>query len=153
MIEILVDADACPVKDEIYVVATRYGVPVVLVANSRCFVPQGFGVELVVVEQGLDVADDWIVDHTRQGDVVVTGDIPLAARCLQLGAFVLGNTGRVFDENSIGGQLAIRELKQELRETGSLSGGPPAMSDRKRSLFSSKLDEIVNKSLREHATT
>ena len=153
MIAILVDADACPVKDEIYVVATRYGVPVVLVANARCFVPQGFGVELVVVEKGLDVADDWIVDHTRPGDVVVTGDIPCAARCLQPGAFRLGNTGRVFDENSIGGQLAIRELKQELRETGSLSGGPPAMSDRKRSLFSSKLDEIVNKSLREHATT
>ena len=89
MIRIFVDGDACPVKDEIYVVATRYGVPVDLVANARMFVPDGFGVEMVVVAEGPDAADDWIAEHVHASDVVVTADIPLAARCLEAGALVL----------------------------------------------------------------
>ena len=148
-IEIFVDADACPVKDETYVVATRYGLPVLLVANSRMHVPEGLGVELVVVDQGPDAADDWIVEHVRPGDVVVTADLPLAARCLQAGAFVLGSNGRAFSEESIGDLLATRDLKSHLCETGLATGGPPPLSARDRSRFQAKLDELVNASLRE----
>lgn len=146
--EIFVDGDGCPVKDETYVVATRYGVPVAVVANARLHVPEDLGVRLVVVGKGLDVADDWIVEHVQSGDVVVTADIPLAARCLAAGARVLGTTGRVFDEDSIGNSLAMRDLKADLREAGAFSGGPPAMSERDRSRFLSRLDDLVQKSLR-----
>jgi uncharacterized protein YaiI (UPF0178 family) len=149
MIEIFVDADACPVKDEVYVVATRYGVPVALVANARLFVPEGLGIELVVVDRGPDAADDWIVDHLRPGDVVVTADVPLAARCLDAGALVLGANGREFDADSIGGALATRDLKAHLREVGQITGGPPPISARDRSRFLAKLDEVVQRSLRE----
>jgi uncharacterized protein YaiI (UPF0178 family) len=147
--EIFVDADACPVKDEVYVVATRHGVPVALVANQRMYVPPGFGVELVVVDGAPDAADDWIAEHVRPGDVVVTGDIPLAARCLSAGARVLGPTGEPFTEDSIGGALAMRDLKSQLREAGVASGGPRALSDRDRSRFLSKLDQLIQASLRE----
>jgi len=149
MIEILVDADGCPVKDEVYVVATRYGVRVALVANARLSVPDGFGVEMVVVDQGPDVADDWIVENVRPGDVVVTADIPLVARCLEAGARVLGTSGRIFTEDSIGNLLATRDLKAHLRETGVMSGGPRPISERDRSRFLSKLDELVQMGLRE----
>lgn len=149
MIEIFVDGDACPVKDEVYVVSTRYGVPVALVANARIAVPEGFGVEMVVVEQGPDAADDWIAHHARPGDVVVTADLPLAARCLEAGARVLGPNGRVFDEGSIGGLLASRGLNEHLRETGVASGGPPPLAAKDRSRFLSKLDELVQAGLRE----
>jgi hypothetical protein len=150
LIEIFVDGDACPVKDEVYAVATRLGVPVALVANSRMHVPHGFGVELIVVDEGPDAADDWIAAHVRTGDVVVTADIPLAARCLERGARVLGNDGRPFTEDSIGGALATRELKSHLRESGIASGGPQPLSNKERSRFSSKLDELVQRGLREH---
>ena len=149
MIEILIDGDGCPVKDETYVVATRYGVKVLLVANARLNVPEGFGIKMVVVDQGPDVADDWIVENVKTGDVVITADIPLAARCLEIGARVLGTNGRVFDEDSIGGQLATRDLKSQLREAGIMSGGPPPMSAKNRSRFLSKLDELVQRGLRE----
>lgn len=152
MIRLFVDADACPVKDEVYVVATRYGVPVALVANARMHVPHGFGVELIVVDGAPDAADDWIAEHARPADVVVTADIPLAARCLAIGARVLGNDGRPFDEDSIGGALATRELKAYLRETGVVSGGPRALSNKDRSRFLSKLDELVQRSLRERGS-
>jgi len=148
MIEIFVDGDACPVKDETYVVSSRYGLPVTVVANQRMFVPHDLGVELVVVEQGPDVADDWIADNVRQGDIVITADIPLAARCLAVGAFALGTNGREFTEDSIGGQLATRDLKAELREAGTMSGGPPPLGGKDRSRFSSKLDDLVVRSLR-----
>ena len=148
LIEIFVDGDGCPVKDEAYVVATRYGVPVALVANSRISVPEGFGVEIVLVDQGPDAADDWIVENVRPGDVVVTADIPLAARCLEAGGRVLGTNGRIFSENSIGNLLAPRDLKAYLREAGVMSGGPPAMSAKDRSRFLSKLDELVQIGLR-----
>lgn len=149
VLEIFVDGDGCPVKDETYVVATRYGVPVALVANSRLSVPEGFGVELVVVDQGPDAADDWIVENLRPGDVVVTADIPLAARCLEAGARVLGTHGQSFDEDSIGGLLATRDLKAYLREAGIASGGPAPISQKDRSRFLSKLDELVQRGLRE----
>ncbi len=149
MIGILVDGDACPVKDETYVVATRYGVPVALVANARQHVPEGLGVELIVVDEGPDAADDWIVEHLLPGDVVITADIPLAARCLEAGARALGTNGREFTEDSIGGQLASRDLNAHLRETGTSTGGPRPLSDKDRSRFLSKLDELVQRGLRE----
>ncbi len=149
MIEIFVDGDGCPVKDEVYVVATRYGIRVVLVANSRIHVPEGFGIEMIVVDQGPDVADDWIVENVRAKDVVVTADTPLAARCLEAGAYVLGTNGKIFSEDSIGDRLAARDLNAYLRETGVMSGGPPALSAKDRSRFLSKLDELVQRGLRE----
>jgi uncharacterized protein YaiI (UPF0178 family) len=149
MIAIFVDGDACPVKDEIYVVATRYGVPVALVANSPLYVPDGMGVELIVVDQGPDVADDWIAERAQPGDVVVTADLPLAARCLEAGARVLGSSGREFDDESIGSLLATRDLKEQLRGAGVTTGGPPPLSGKERSRFASKLDELVQRSLRE----
>lgn len=146
---IYVDADACPVKDEIYVVATRYGVPSFIVSNAAMHVPAGFGAELVVVEQGPDVADDWIAERASQHDVVVTGDIPLAARCLENGALVLGSDGRPFTEDSIGGALASRELNAHLRESGLTSNRPRTISAKDRSRFASRLDEMVSRVLRE----
>ena len=148
VIEIFVDGDACPVKDEVYVVSTRYGLRVVLVANARLNVPEGFGVEMILVEQGPDAADDWIAENVRRDDVVVTADIPLAARCLQAGARVLGTNGRPFSEDSIGNHLATRDLKAQLREAGVMSGGPPAISAKDRSRFLSKLDELVQLGIR-----
>jgi uncharacterized protein YaiI (UPF0178 family) len=122
-----------------------------LVANMRMHVPRGFGVELVVVAGLPDAADDWIAEHARERDVVVTADIPLAARCLAKGARVLGTDGRPFTEEMIGGALATRELKSYLRESGVASGGPRAISDRDRSRFASRLDELVSRGLREEA--
>jgi uncharacterized protein YaiI (UPF0178 family) len=152
LIEIFVDADGCPVKDETYVVATRYGVPVTLVANSRLGVPDGLGVELVLVDRDADAADDWIVENVRPGDVVVTADILLAARCLKAGARVLGTNGRVFDEDSIGDLVATRDLKSQLRGAGIMTGGPRALSEKERSRFQSKLDQLVQLGLRESAS-
>lgn len=149
MIEILVDADACPVKDEVYVVATRYGVPVVLVANARLHVPGGMGIELVVVDRDPDAADDWIARNVRPGDVVITADVPLAARCLQAGARALGCSGREFDSDSIGGQLAMRDLMAHRREAGEMTGGPAPITAKDRSRFLAMLDQIVQRSLRE----
>jgi uncharacterized protein YaiI (UPF0178 family) len=148
VIDIFVDADACPVKDEIYQVAGRYGLHVVLVANSRMKVPSGASVEMIVVEAGPDVADDWIAENIRAGDIAVTADIPLAARCLEVGASVLGSNGKPFDEDMIGGALAMRELKSELREVGTIAGGPPPLSAKDRSRFVSRLDELVQRGLR-----
>jgi uncharacterized protein YaiI (UPF0178 family) len=150
MIRIFIDADACPVKDEVYVVATRYGVPVDLVANSRMSVPHGLGVEMVVVDSGPDAADDWIAEHTEPHDVVETADIPLAARCLERGALVLSGDGRPFTEDSIGGALATREIKAHLRESGVSTGGPRPISGADRSRFLSKLDEMVQRALRNY---
>jgi uncharacterized protein YaiI (UPF0178 family) len=148
--ELFVDGDACPVKDEAYLVASRYAVRVTVVANSRMYVPRDLGVELVLVESGPDAADDWIAEHVRPGDVVVTADLPLAARCIAGGARVLASDGREFDEDSIGGLLAMRDLKSSLRESGVATGGPPPLSPRDRSRFASKLDELISRGLREH---
>ena len=146
--ELLVDADACPVKDEIYAAAARYGLYTVVVANQRIGVPQDLGVEMVVVDDGLDAADDWIAEHVRAFDVVVTADIPLAARCLEKGALVIGTNGRPFTEDSIGGALAMRQLKADLRGAGLVTGGPPPLLGKDRSRFSSALDQAIQRALR-----
>ncbi len=152
MLEIFVDADACPVKDEVYVVASRYNVRVVLVANQPMHTPRDLDVAMVVVDQGPDVADDWIAERVQPHDVVITSDIPLAARCLEAGAAVLGSEGRPFTEDSIGGALASRQLHADLRELGVATGGPPALSPKQRSRFLSRLDEMVQRGLRASET-
>ena len=149
MIAIFVDADACPMKDEIYVVATRYGLRVAVVANAPMYVPKDMGVQLILVGQGPDAADDWIAENVQAGDVVVTGDVPLAARCLAVGAHVLGSTGREFDADSIGGALAMRDLSTQRREAGEITRGPAPISAKDRSRFSVALDRIVSLSLRD----
>jgi uncharacterized protein YaiI (UPF0178 family) len=147
-IAIFVDGDACPVKDEIYVVATRHGLPVALVANATMYVPEGLGVQLIVVEEGPDAADDWIAEHVEAHDVVVTADVPLAARCLARGALVLGNDGREFTREGIGDALATRALKSDLRGAGVQTRGPRALTAKDRSRFAERLDALVNRSLR-----
>ena len=151
MIAIFVDADACPVKDEVYVVATRYGVRVAVVANAPLYVPAGVGAQLIVVERGPDAADDWIAQNVRPGDVVITADVPLAARCLAAGARVLGASGREFDQDSIGGALAMRDLLAERREAGEITRGPAPISARDRSRFLGALDAVVQRSLRDES--
>ena len=141
---IFVDADACPVKDEVYRVARRHGVPVTLVADAWMRVPDEDGIELVVVKGDFDAADDWIVEHTGAGDIVVTGDIPLADRCLKLGARVLGLRGREFTEDTIGEAMAGRELAAELRDMGIQTGGPRPFEKRDRSEFLQKLDAMLH---------
>jgi len=148
MTEIFIDADACPVKDEVYAVAARIGLAVVVVANQRIYVPADLGVEMVVVEEGPDVADDWIAEEIRAGDVVITADIPLAARCLEAGAFALGTNGREFTLDSIGSALATREIKASIRESGVVTGGPPPITGRDRSRFSNVLDRVVHAAMR-----
>ena len=149
MIAIFVDADACPVKDEVYVVATRYGMRVAVVANAPLHVPEGVGAQLIVVERGPDAADDWIAQNVRRGDVVVTADVPLAARCLEAGALALGPSGREFDVDSIGSALAMRDLLAQRREAGELTRGPAPISQKDRSRFLGALDTIVQRSMRE----
>ena len=148
MVEILVDADACPVKDEVYAVAARYGLRVILVANSLLPTPEGLGVEMVVVGREPDAADDWIAENARSSDVVITADVPLAARCIAAGAQVLGTTGEPFRQDSIGDALASRNLATELRGAGIETGGPPGVSARDRSRFSSRLDAMVQRTMR-----
>jgi uncharacterized protein YaiI (UPF0178 family) len=148
MTEIFVDGDACPVKDEVYAVAARLGLAVVVVANQRIHVPADLGVEMVVVEEGPDAADDWIAEEIRAKDVVITADIPLAARCLEVGAFALGTNGREFTPDSIGSALATREIKASIRESGVVTGGPPPLTGRDRSRFSNVLDRVVHAAMR-----
>jgi len=140
---IFIDADACPVKEEVYRVARRHGVMVTLVADAWMRTPDEDGIELVVVKGDFDAADDWIVEHVEADDVVITADIPLAARCLELGARVLGLKGREFTQDSIGEALASRELMSELRDLGVATGGPAPFDKRDRSRFLQRLDEIV----------
>lgn len=143
MLHIYVDADACPVKNEVDKVATRYDLPVTLVANQYMRVPGSGRAKLVVVEQGLDGADDWIVEHVEVDDIVITGGIPLAARCLDRGARVLGHTGRPFTPENVGDALANRQLLKQLREQGIMLGGPPPFAAKDRSLFLQQLDQMV----------
>ncbi len=150
MLHIFVDADACPVKQEVYRVAGRFGLPVTLVANSWMRVPNERRIALEVVGDGLDEADDWIVEHLQPHDIVVTADIPLASRCLAKGARVLGPTGKPFTEDNIGMTVATRDLLSELRESGEITGGPPPLNKRDRSRFLQQLDEIIQTIRREH---
>ena len=146
MLHIYVDADACPVKDEVYKVAKRYGLSVTLVAASWFRVPSEPWVRLEVVKEtgDLDAADDWIVEEVDQGDIVVSEDIILASRCLEKEARALNPRGRVFTPESIGEALATRELMADLREAGTITGGPSPFEKTDRSRFLQRLDEIVN---------
>jgi uncharacterized protein YaiI (UPF0178 family) len=148
LITIFVDADACPVKDEVYRVARRYRLPVRVVANSRLRVPVDPLFRMEVVTGHFDAADDWIVEHIEAGDIAVTADIPLAARCLAKGARVLDAKGRVFTEASIGDVLANRELMAYLRDLGDVGGGPAPFAPRDRSRFLQYLDDLIQASLK-----
>jgi len=150
MLHIYIDGDACPVKEETYKVAQRYGLDVTLVANSYMRVPGGSWFKLVVVEEGPDVADDWIAEHAGENDIIVTGDFPLAARCLDKGARVIGHKGRPFTEDNIGDALASRHLLTMLREQGEMTKGPPPFTQKDRSLFLQRLDQTINEIKREN---
>ena len=144
MIELYVDGDACPVKDEIFRVAKRYGLKVHLVANSSLRVPRDPLFEMVVVRGGqLDVADDWIAERVTASDIAITSDLPLAARCLAKGARVLDARGKVFTNDAMGDALATRELMAQLRDMGLASGGPAPFEARDRSRFLQSLDTLI----------
>jgi hypothetical protein len=142
---ILVDADACPVKDEIYKVAWRLEVPVTIVSNSPIRVPAHPLIDRVVVSDGFDAADDWIAERAAPGAVVVTADILLADRCLKAGASVLSPTGRPFTTSSIGAAIATRAIMADLRAGGDQLGGPSAFSKSDRSRFLQALDTMLVK--------
>lgn len=145
---ILVDADACPVKEQVYRVAARYNLPVLIVANAPLRVPDQPGVEFVHIPGGLDAVDDWIAEQATADDIVTTADLPLAGRVLEKGAACLDFRGREFTDDSVGGLLASRDVAQYLRGYGAHTGGPPPLSPRDRGLFAGKLDEVVNRRLR-----
>ncbi|WP_375455567.1 YaiI/YqxD family protein [uncultured Methylobacterium sp.] len=142
---IYLDADACPVKDETYRVAARYGLHVYVVANSFLNVPRESWIERVVVSDAMDAADDWIAERAGPGAIVVTADVPLASRCVKAGATVIGPNGKPFTDASVGLALATRNLMQDLREAGAVTGGPRPFSARDRSEFLGALDRAVNR--------
>ena len=146
--QIYVDADACPVKDEVVRVAGRHGLVVTFVANFGLRPSRDPMIRNVVVPQGADAADDWIVENAKTNDIVVTADIPLAARTVALGAHVIGPTGRPFTSETIGMAVAMRDLKQHLRETGESKGYNASFSPRDRSSFLGALDQAVRRALR-----
>ena len=143
VIRILVDADACPVKDEVYRVAFRHGVAVKVVSNMRMRVPDHALVERVLVSDKFDAADDWIAETAIPSDVVITGDILLAHRALKAGATVIGHNGKPFTEASIGGALATRSIMADLRVGGDIVGGPAPLAKADRSRFLQALDEAL----------
>lgn len=143
MLDVYVDADGCPVKEETYRVARRYGLTVYVVAARQLSVPHEPWVRAVAAGARFDAADDWIADRVGEDDVVVTADIPLAARCLEKGARVLGHRGDEFTEDTIGSALAGRELMDQLRQMGLAAGGPKPLGKHDRSRFLSRFDEIV----------
>ena len=143
MPEIFVDADACPVKEEIYRVAKRYGYGVTLVSNAMMRIPQADWLKLIVVDGRLDAADDWIVERVSQDDIVISADIQLAARCLEKGAVALDMRGGAFTEDRIGEALASREILGHLRDRGAITGGPAPFDKRDRSRFLQRLDQAI----------
>ncbi len=145
MLQILIDADACPVKEETYRVATRYKVPVVVVSNSPIRTPRDPLISRKVVSDAFDAADDWIVEQAGPGTIVITADILLADRCLKLGADVVAPNGKPFTTSSIGGAIAVRAIMADLRAGGDVVGGPPPFSASDRSRFLSTLDLVVGK--------
>lgn len=148
MISIFVDSDACPVKEEIYRVAGRYGLHVFVVSNRMMAIPDSPLIERVVVEAGPDVADDWIAERATAQDIVITADIPLAARCVEKGAHVLEPKGRLLDGDAIGMALAMRNLMTDLRSAGVITPGGAAFGKADRSRFLSALDTLVIKARR-----
>lgn len=145
---VFVDADACPVKDEVYRVTGRHGLRVVVVSNSWMRTPLEARIDLVVVDDGLDAADDWIAERVRKHDVVVTADLPLAARCLEKGALVLRPAGTELHEDMIGDALATREILSQMRDVGIATGGPPPFGKRDRSRFLQALEEMLRRAER-----
>jgi len=146
---IYVDADACPVKDEVLRVATRHGLAVYMVSNSWMRLADSPLINQIVVGEGPDVADDWIAEHIVTNDIAVTSDIPLASRCIKKGARVTGPTGKPFEEGSIGMAVAMRDLMGHLRDTGEIKGGGPAFSKHDRSRFLSALENMVQAAKRD----
>jgi uncharacterized protein YaiI (UPF0178 family) len=144
---IYVDADACPVKDEVYRVAARHGVPVVVVANSPMRMPPDSNVRLEVVGQAFDAADDWIAERAGAGDIVITSDILLAGRCINVGsgtgAFVLSPVGKPFTEDNIGTATVTREMMADMRAMGEIRGGPPPFQKKDRGIFLQELEKAV----------
>lgn len=158
--DVYVDADACPVKREVYRVAIRYRIRVYLVANQAMRVPQelGLDVKLIIVDDGADAADKWIADQIKPHDLCVTADLPLAARCVDAGGYVLSPRGREWSEDTVSEALARRDLMTSLREqdwggTELPTGGPPPMTDRDRSAFLNTLDRLVQRAKRSHASS
>ena len=144
MFNLYIDADACPVKDECYRVAQRYAWPVIVVANSQIGIPADPSVTMVV-RQGFGAADDWIAEQIGPGDICITVDVPLAARCVEKGALVVTGKGYLYTAANIGEALAVRNLNEELRQAGILgAGGPSPMGGKDRSKFLAKLDEAIN---------
>lgn len=148
---IYVDADACPVKDEIYRVAARHGLPVSVVAGQFIRVPQHPLIERIAAGAGMDAADDWIAERAGKGDIVITADIPLASRCVKAGCEVIAPNGKPFTEASIGMTLAVRNLMTDLRSSGEVTGGPKSYSPRDRSAFLSVLDQTIRRIQRQRA--
>ena len=148
---IYVDADACPVKDEIYRVAIRHGLPVSVVAGNFIRVPQDPLIERIAAGSGMDAADDWIAERAGKGDIVITSDIPLASRCVKSGAEVIAPNGKPFTEQSIGMTLAVRNLMTDLRSSGEVTGGPRSFAPRDRSAFLSALDQTIRRIQRQRA--
>jgi uncharacterized protein YaiI (UPF0178 family) len=145
---ILVDADACPVKEQIYRVAARYSLPVVVVANAQMRVPDQADVSFMHVPGGLDAVDDWIAEAATASDIVTTADILLAGRVVDKGAVCVDFRGKEYTADALGGLLASREIAQYLRGYGAYGGGPPPLNARDRGRFAGKLDEVVNRQLR-----
>jgi uncharacterized protein len=146
--QIYVDADACPVKDEIRRVIERHNIVAHLVSNRGFKTGDHALIRNVLVSDAFDAADNWIVEHLAPGDIVITGDIQLADRCLKAGAQVLGHGGRPFTVNSIGAALAMRELSSQLRDMGEIKGGGPAFSQRDRTNFLNALEQAIQRALR-----
>ncbi|WP_332684675.1 YaiI/YqxD family protein [Bosea sp. (in: a-proteobacteria)] len=144
-IAIYVDADACPVKPEIYRVAERHRLRVFVVANSFMQVPREPHIERVIVSDGFDAADNWIAERVARGAIVVTSDIPLADRCLKAGADVIGPTGKAFTDASIGMALATRDMMEDLRAMGTAGSGPKPFSPKDRSAFLQALDLSIQR--------
>ena len=143
MLEIYIDADGCPVKDEIYRVARRHGLKVYVVSNSYMSIPPDERIERVTVGGRFDAADDWIAERIGERDIAVTADIPLAARCLEKGARVISPKGQLFTEESIGDAIATRELMSQLRQAGVVTGGPAPMAKPDRSRFLAGLEDVI----------
>ncbi|MGZ6050328.1 MAG: YaiI/YqxD family protein [Phenylobacterium sp.] len=146
---IFIDADACPVKDEVYRVAQRYALRTFVVSNSFIAIPRSPLIERMIVDAGPDVADDWIAGECRPGDIVVTNDIPLADRVLKANAAAIAPNGRAFTADSIGAALASRAIGEHIRSTGEITGGPKAFEPADRSRFLQALDEAVNRARRQ----